>query len=157
MDVGWLHAVLQKISSLINEKMALATLDLFAAVIAAPSAISEVLTKSLSMIAAVGWGLRPIVRRELSRRPKPRVRMCHPRAIGHSFVKDGATRWILVRQQPALCPGAQQTEHRIGDAPEGIGLPPSGGMAARDKGLEQPASAAAQLQTYVELTTCIEQ
>jgi hypothetical protein len=58
-----MHAVLQKISSLINEKMALATLDLFAAVIAARSAISEVLTDWLSMIAAVGCGVRPILQR----------------------------------------------------------------------------------------------
>jgi hypothetical protein len=52
-------------------------------------------------------------------------------------VKDGITRWILVRQQPPLGSSAQQREDRIDDAPYRIDLSPSGRMAAADMGSEQ--------------------
>jgi hypothetical protein len=44
------------------------------------------------------------------------------------MVEDRIARRILVRQQSPLCSGAQQVKDRIDDAPQGIGLPPPGGM-----------------------------
>ena len=88
-----------------------------------------------------------------------------------------------MRQQPPLGSRAQQVEDRINDAPQRIGLPPSGGMAAADKGREQrpfgiieiagietgihgkgsriakqPVSAAAvQTEIYFQSITCFQQ
>jgi hypothetical protein len=53
------------------------------------------------------------------------------------MVKDGTPWRILMRQQPPLRSGAQQIEDGIDDAPDRIGLPPSGRMAAGNEGLEQ--------------------
>jgi hypothetical protein len=63
VDVGWMHAVLQQIALRINEKMALAALVFLPPSYPRGPPISEVLTDWLSMIAAVGCGVRPIVRR----------------------------------------------------------------------------------------------
>src|SRR5918993_4629939 len=183
VDVGGMHAVLQQVALRINEKMALAALDLLGAVIAArPSHLS---------------GLDRLTvddRRTRLRRPADRTAVALPQSLVHVLpgailaplgvvVEDSSPRRILVRQQPPLRSGAQQIEDGVDDAPQRIGLSPSGRMAAGDERLEQrpfglieiagvrtdshgtgssnvkqPASAsAAQHQTYSESMTYIEQ
>ena len=106
MDVGRMHAVLQQIALRINEKMALAALDLFAAIIAARSAHLGGLDR-----------LAIDDRRCRLRCAADRAAVTLAQNLGHVLpgailaplgivVEDGAPRWILVRQHPPLRPGA---------------------------------------------------
>ena len=137
MDVGWLHAVLQQIALRINEKMALAALDLFAAIIAARSAHLSGLDR-----------LAVDDRRCRLRIAADRAAVALAQDLGHVLpgavlaplgivVEDGTARWILVRQQPPLSSCPERIEDRINDAPQRVGLPPPGRMAARDQRREQ--------------------
>src|ERR671921_1164950 len=132
-----MHAVLQQISLGINETMALATLHLLGAIVPARSAhlrgldrlaIDDGRTRLRSPAGGAAVALAQHARDLL-----PRA-VLTPLSI---VIEDGATRWILVRQQPPLGSRAQQVEDRLNDAPQRIGLPPSGRMAAADKGREQ--------------------
>ena len=117
VDVGGMHAVLQQIALRINEQMALAALDLFAAVIATRSAHLGGLDR-----------LAVDDRRCRLRRAADGPAITLAQNLGHVLpgavlaplrivIENGASWGILMRQQPPLCAGAEQVEDRIDDAP----------------------------------------
>ncbi len=131
-----MHLVLQKRALRINEQVTLAALDLFATIV--PSWSTHL--SGFDRLAVDD-------RRCRLRRTADRTPIALPQDLGHVLpgasvaplgmvIEDSIPGWILMRQQPPLGSGAQQIEDRIDDAPQRIGLPPPGRMAARDQGLE---------------------
>src|SRR5688572_26396602 len=116
MNVSRMHPVLQQRALCVDEQMALAAVDLLAAVIAARSAH----LRGLDRLAVDD-------RRRGLRIAADPAAIALAQGLGHVLpgavltplsivIEDGTTRWIFMRQQPPLRSGAQQVQDRIDDA-----------------------------------------
>ncbi len=137
VDVGWMHAVLQQIALRINQQMALAALDLLAAIIATRSAhlggLDRLAVDDRCCRLRSAADLTAVTLTQNLGHVLPGAILA-PLSI---VVEDSTARRILMRQPPPLRSRAQQIKDGIDDAPQRIGLPPCRWMAAGDEGREQ--------------------